>query len=89
MRDVILLFVGFGFGYWYAWRRFRIGNVKDAWQDKILGLMRDRGELTNNDVEKVLDVSDATATRYLDKLERAGKIIQIGQEGRFVKYRLR
>jgi len=31
--------------------------------------------LTNNDVEKSLGVSDATATRYLDELEKE-KIIE-------------
>jgi len=45
--------------------------------------------LTNNDIEKLLGVSDATATRYLDELESDGKVIQKGKTGRYVKYFLK
>ncbi|PIR87759.1 MAG: hypothetical protein COU10_03010 [Candidatus Harrisonbacteria bacterium CG10_big_fil_rev_8_21_14_0_10_45_28] len=45
--------------------------------------------LTNNDVEALLKVSDATATRYLDELESDGKIEQKGTTGRGVKYFLK
>ena len=50
---------------------------------------REGKKKTNDDVEKALEVSDATATRYLDKLEKEGKIVQVGREGRFVKYLLK
>lgn len=40
----------------------------------------------NDDIEKLLGVSDATTTRYLDELEKEGKIKQVGAIGRQVYY---
>jgi len=57
--------------------------------DQILEFIEQNDFATNNDVEGLLDVSDSTATRYLDKLEKQGKIEQIGEQGRSVKYRLK
>lgn len=45
---------------------------------KILKLIKKKGKIKNNDVEKLLGVKDAMATRYLDELEDSGKIKQIG-----------
>jgi len=44
-------------------------------------------EATNNDIEKLLGVSDATATRYLDELEKEGLIEQVGKTGTGVYYK--
>jgi len=44
-------------------------------------------EATNNDIEKLLGVSDATATRYLDELEKEGLIKQVGKTGASVYYK--
>lgn len=44
------------------------------------------GKLTNFDLEILLDVSDATATRYLEELENEGKIRKVGGIGRHVYY---
>ncbi len=46
-------------------------------------------KITNNDVEKLLNVSDATATNYLQELENEGKIKQVGETGRSVFYKLK
>ena len=43
-------------------------------------------QVTNDEVEKLLHVSDATATRYLSALEKEGKIQQVGKTGRAVEY---
>lgn len=59
---------------------------KEYNKETILDLFKTKNSLTNNDVEKFLAVSDATATRYLDELEKEGKIKQIGKTGRFVTY---
>lgn len=61
-------------------------NAKAEAKDKILKLFEGKAEIANNDVQKLLGVSDATATNYLDELEREGHIAQIGKEGRGVKY---
>lgn len=56
---------------------------------KILNLLREKGQATNDDIQELLDVADSTATRYLDHLEKAGKITQIGDTGRGVHYKLK
>ena len=55
-------------------------------EQKILAHLQKRGKLTNNAVEKLLGVSDATATRYLTSLEKSGKLVQHGATGRDVYY---
>lgn len=59
---------------------------KEEYKTKIIKLLRQKNKITNNDVEKLLRVSDATATRYLDKLEKQGLIRQVGRTGRSVYY---
>ena len=53
---------------------------------KVLEFLASHGQLTNDDVQKLLGVSDATATRYLEELEKEGRIRQGGREGRGVYY---
>lgn len=57
---------------------------------KILDFFRQsqEGRITNNDIEKLLGVSDATAGRYLEELEKEGKIQQHGETGQSVFYTL-
>jgi len=57
-------------------------------KEKILEFLREHGKIQNNDVERLVGVSDATATRYLDELEKEGKVQQIGITGQSVYYRL-
>lgn len=54
--------------------------------EKILTEITRKGKISNDEVEKLLHVSDATATRYLSQLEREGKIKQSGKSGRSVFY---
>ena len=56
---------------------------------KILELFGNNTEIGNDDVEKLLGVSDATATNYLQELEDERKIEQIGERGRYVVYRIK
>ena len=64
-------------------------EIKENRKSQILELFKTRGELTNNDVEKFLGVSDATATRYFDELEKEGIIEVFGDSKRAIKYRLK
>jgi len=66
--------------------RATIGLRKEKKLAKILTLFAKQTEITNNQVEKLLHVSDATATRYLNELEKRGKLTQHGTTGRGVKY---
>src|SRR3989344_7551533 len=55
----------------------------------ILGILETQHSLTNNHVEQLLGISDATATRYLEELEKEGRIRQVGKTGRQVYYERR
>ncbi len=55
-------------------------------KNKILVLFVTQKEIHNRDVENLLSVSDATATNYLDGLQKEGKITQHGEIGRGVFY---
>ena len=54
--------------------------------DKIMTLFLKQSKITNDEVEKFLHVSDATATRYLSQLEKENKIKQTGKTGHSVFY---
>lgn len=54
--------------------------------DRIMNLFAKQTKITNDEVEKLLHVSDATATRYLSTLEKEGKIQQKGKVGHTVSY---
>ena len=55
-------------------------------KEKILEFLHENEKVVNNDIEKLLGVSDATATRYLDELEKENLIVQIGTTGNAVYY---
>jgi len=63
-------------------------RIKEQNKLKILELTKQKDKVTNNDVEKFLNVSDATATNYLDELEKEGKVKQVGETGQSVYYEL-
>ena len=54
--------------------------------DKVMTLFLKKQKITNDEVEKFLHVSDATATRYLSQLEKENKIKQSGKTGKSVFY---
>ena len=56
---------------------------------KIMALLAAQTTVTNDEVEKLLHVSDATATRYLSILAERGKLKQVGHTGRGVRYERR
>ena len=55
-------------------------------QEKELLESYKKGGVTNDEVEKLLHISDATATRYLEQLEKEGKVKQEGRTGKSVSY---
>lgn len=66
--------------------RLAIHLRKEKKLARIMALFEKHPVVTNDDVEKLLHVSDATAARYLSELEREGKVKQGGKEGRGVVY---
>ena len=97
IQFLTFLIIGLGgivVGYYFAVRRKTRDAVDKRSVEKEENLRKDREyaagreEVTNNEIEKLLNISDATATRYLDELEREGVLKQIGRTGRFVRYRI-
>ena len=66
--------------------RATIQDRKRKKLEKIMEALNTKGKITNDEVEKLLHVSDATATRYLSELEKKGKIKQMGKTGKAVTY---
>lgn len=66
--------------------RATIQDRKHKKLEKIMEALNAKGKITNDEVEKLLHVSDATATRYLSALEKEGKIQQVGKTGKAVEY---
>ena len=62
---------------------------RSAKKKQILELLAKKGKLRNAEVRKALGVSDRSVVRYMDDLEREGKIEQVGDAGRYVVYRLK
>ncbi|MBL4644698.1 MAG: winged helix-turn-helix transcriptional regulator [Candidatus Pacebacteria bacterium] len=91
---IIVAVAGIALGLYIA--RKKSGNLlptqtkaKIRNKEDILEFLHTNKRITNNEVEKLLSVSDATATRYLDELENQRKIEQIGTTGHAVYYILK
>lgn len=54
--------------------------------ERIMSMFLKQTKITNDEVEKFLHVSDATAERYLNILEKENKIKQTGKTGKWVSY---
>jgi len=65
----------------------KIRGRKSKRLEKILQLVSKKGEITNDDVEKLLHVSNRTATRYLDELVKQGRLKRTGPPSH-AKYQL-
>ena len=86
-------------GVYYVIRQRKVSGIashvqnqqseKQRRKEEILAMVREKGSVKNNDIETALGVSDASATNYLQELEREDKIEQVGERGRFVSYRIK
>lgn len=87
------LVIGIGIGIYFAKRKnahlSEQSKKKSENKEKILSFLSENEKATNNDIEKLLGVSDATATRYLQELEKDDKINQVGETGHAVFYVLK
>jgi DeoR/GlpR family transcriptional regulator of sugar metabolism len=89
---VIVAIAGIAFGMYITRRKANAGFIakqmeqKAANKEKILEFVQQNEKIQNNDVEKLAGVSNATAERYLDELEKEGKLIQHGEIGQAVFY---
>ena len=62
---------------------------KNSNKEKALAFLREKKEASNEEIRERLGVSRRTAVRYLDMLEKEGKVEQVGDIGRGVIYRLK
>ena len=62
-------------------------SAREGRIQKVLSEVQTKGSITNDEVQALLRVSDATAERYLEELEKASKIAQVGKSGRTVSYK--
>jgi len=53
---------------------------------RIMKQAREKGRITNDDVEDLFCISDSTARNYLNDLEHDGLLTQHGESGRGVFY---
>ena len=89
---IIVAVVGIALGMYLARRNANAGFIakqmeqKAENKQKILVFAQEHKKIQNNDVEKLVGVSNATAERYLDELEKEGKLTQHGVIGQGVFY---
>ena len=97
MKILLILLVGIALGFLVAWflRKNKDDNqgiVKERLEQKeenlkkILEYLKGKEKITNDEIEELLNVSHATAFRYLEELEKEGTIKQVGKSGSGVYY---
>jgi len=92
--EYISLLLAIGLAFILFWRSkhsvaYRHSAKRQSIERKkeiVIEYLKHHGHLTNDIVQELLEVSDSTATHYLDELETEGKIKQIGKTGRGVHY---
>ena len=70
-----------------AWGKMQ--EIKETRKQNILKELAEQDNIKTNQVADFLEVSRATAFRYLEELEQERKIEQIGAFGRNVEYKLK
>lgn len=89
---ILVAIVGIALGMYIARRKANAGFIaqqveqKTENKQKILTFVQEHGKIQNNDAEKLAGVSNATAERYLDELEKEGMLTQHGTIGQGVFY---
>ncbi|MDO8572194.1 MAG: DUF977 family protein [bacterium] len=89
---ILVAIIGIALGMYIARRNATTGFIakqieqKSQNKEKIIAFVQEHGKIQNNDVEKLAGVSNATAERYLDELEKEGKLTQHGIIGQGVFY---
>ena len=101
MTQIILIIIGIAIVVLLLFRRTRESAAgicaaaldqtvrKNANKEKVLKFIREKGKTSNEEIREHLEVSRRSVVRYLDALEREGKVEQVGDIGRGVIYRLK
>ena len=64
----------------------KLAERKEKLKSRIFQLFDHAKEITNSDVGEALNIPSRSAVRYLEELEQEGKIRQVGDIGRGVRY---
>ncbi|MDP3901740.1 MAG: DeoR family transcriptional regulator [bacterium] len=102
MNPLIVLISGIVLGFAIAWllkprpksapaikaTNYRQQGKKQKNKERILEYLKEHGRAANDDFERLLGVSDATVTNYLNELETEGAVRQVGNTGKGVYYEL-
>jgi len=67
----------------------KVVEIKNGRKNKILEKLGKDGKIDAGDAADLFDVSRYTAFRYLEELQKDGKIEQVGTFGRSVKYKVK
>jgi predicted HTH transcriptional regulator len=65
----------------------RLQERKEKIKNQIFEMFEENEKITNSDIVKKLDISKTSTVRYLDELEKEGKVQQVGKAGRNVYYK--
>lgn len=77
-----------GFGEGITVYQEKLQAKKQEYKNKVMGLVKEKGKISNKDMQSALGVSEASATRYAEELEKEGKLRQFGKAGRNVFYQI-
>ena len=61
---------------------------KEANLQKIREYITGKDKITNEEIQKLLNISNATTARYFNELEQEGLIKQVGDTGQGVYYKI-
>ncbi|MDP3882601.1 MAG: helix-turn-helix domain-containing protein [Candidatus Staskawiczbacteria bacterium] len=64
----------------------KMQEKKEQAKAKIMELLARKEKISNSEAVKNLSISSSSAVRYLDELEREGKVKQVGKTGKSVVY---
>jgi len=68
-----------------------MGKSKEKMENKqrILEFLREKGRASNAEIRELLKVSEKTVCNYMDELEKAGEVRQVGETGKWTYYELK
>lgn len=66
----------------------KMEQIYQSREEKVIDLLKEKGEIQRKELDVVLNVSDTTAYRILEQMEKKGLIVQVGQYKNTV-YRLK
>lgn len=67
----------------------KLKSEKEKRKKEILEILKEKKKVSNKELRKKLGVSKRSVVRYMDELEKQGKVAQVGKTGRNAYYSLK